>query len=214
MVIQEPPEQPPKRKIDPKATRRKEKEKVVVAASKKKKNATVASSKFKVKLKDEYNLDLSPWLKSFENLLAIGTSYSPTIVKTFYFNMTIANHLDDNGDLVEERIVTYVRVKGISQSRANEAQSSLAPAQSSQPPQPPPSTLGATIKAIVEKAISESVGPLHTTLIAQYHQLTETLETEIGKLVSEVTKSYDKMVECQEGQARTLEELSEKVENL
>ena len=61
------------------------------------------------KLKEDCNLDLSPWLKQFESLISIKAAYSPKLVKVFYFHMQSDNLVDEDGNLVEERITTKVR---------------------------------------------------------------------------------------------------------
>ena len=57
----------------------------------------------------EFNLDLSPWLKHYENFISISAPYSANLVRLFYFNMQSDNLLNSDGDLVKERITTSVR---------------------------------------------------------------------------------------------------------
>ena len=57
----------------------------------------------------EFNLDLSPWLKIYENFLSISVPYSANLVRLFYFNMQTDNLLNSEGALIEERFTTHVR---------------------------------------------------------------------------------------------------------
>ena len=57
-----------------------------------------------MQLKEQCNLDLSPWLDQFRN---------PSLVKHFYCNMSMANVVDKKGKLVRNECITSVRGKHI-----------------------------------------------------------------------------------------------------
>ncbi|KAI9125907.1 hypothetical protein K1719_003325 [Acacia pycnantha] len=69
-------------------------------------------------LKEECNLDLTPWLKQFEPLISIRASYSSSLVKAFYHCLKSDNLLDNDRKLVEERITTTIRGKKITLTAA------------------------------------------------------------------------------------------------
>lgn len=64
-------------------------------------------------LKADCNLGLSPWFRDYESFLSIHASFSPTLVRVFYFNMIVHALLDKNNNVAEEKILTYVRGKRI-----------------------------------------------------------------------------------------------------
>ncbi|KAK4283952.1 hypothetical protein QN277_000849 [Acacia crassicarpa] len=57
----------------------------------------------------ENHLDLSPWLKQYENFVSISAPYTPHLVCMFYCNMEYDNELGPDGELLEERVTTMVR---------------------------------------------------------------------------------------------------------
>ena len=60
-------------------------------------------------IRQECNVNLSPWLGPYESFISIEAAYYTDLVKLFYFNMVADNILDADGTLVEERVTTTVK---------------------------------------------------------------------------------------------------------